>query len=479
MTQLQWQSVECHLRPSCSCLHEPHTHVVLGYLSLLASCHPTSNLDPAHFPQALCNLALSADEFIPVSNPPDAPNLATISGSYPGSAASASTTSLSTFHSCIGYIIPQLRSLMIAEYPDAALSACQTLANLARSPVLVSQVLSLIGALPSTVHHIASACDAKTKQHFAQFLLNATLHAGTVTALDACGAVHALLYLLEDCSHSSPAVYERCLCTMYNILRESPSNCVELAQQPTAAEIFLRHLQPPSTPNSQYLCALSLTCMYRGRTAASPREPAAAALISALQQLMIPLPVGPQATHPTRASALPALPPQLSGFTYGDVATFLDAVLTAVYALCAAVPPRDCTTVYRTLTQQVVSRLLQPAPPAPAPRGQNGAPSLASSVVGIPQRKRALSASIGLSALGFGAGLGSAAGRESVKQLPLLPPAIPEAALHLLRFLSARCEEAKQQVGVGEQTTGLAECMLRLLQQDCNNLALLQVRRTG
>ncbi|MEW5298202.1 MAG: hypothetical protein WDW36_001352 [Sanguina aurantia] len=369
------------------------------------------------------------------------------SGSYPASSSTASTGS--TFHSCIAFVVPQLRSLMTAAHPDAALSACQTLANLARSPVLVSQVLALIGPLrPAVTHIMAADGDPKTKQHFAQFLLNATLHAGTLTALEACGAVTALLCLLEDATRPSPAVSERCLCTLYNILRESPGKCAELALQPATVASLLHHLRPPSTPNAQRSCC---RCRLGPPPATRPAPP--------------PL-------H------LPS--PQLTHFTYGDVAAFLDAVLTSILALCSAVPLRDCSAVFRTLTQQVVSRLLPPAPAPPMMTPRGGAPgsgvpasSLAASTVGIPShRKRAqqLSASIGMSTLGFVAGLGSAASRESVKQLPPQPPAIPEAALHLLRFLSARCEEG------GEQT-GLAECMLRLLQQDCNNLALLQVLR--
>lgn len=142
---------------------------------ILEVFHPHANV------QALCNLALEAaagtPEALSACPPPPAPSPTwhLIYENLPG-------------------LVPSLIRLISSPPgsppPDASavLPAAQTLANLMRGAAFVPRLLPLLGLLPELVGNLAPHPGAELRQQVAQMLLNAALHRGLATALDAAEA---------------------------------------------------------------------------------------------------------------------------------------------------------------------------------------------------------------------------------------------------------------------------------------------------
>ncbi|GAX76767.1 hypothetical protein CEUSTIGMA_g4214.t1 [Chlamydomonas eustigma] len=302
--------------------------------------------------QAICNLALEA-----ASGTADA-------AERQASAAAAARTANQTpdipawnaLLNALSSLVPLMTSLLInSDFSDGPVLAAHTLANLMRGSAFVSRVLNLLGPLPDLAKQlIITRSDPLVKQIFTQMMLNAALHTGTASALDTANAQAALLLLLED--RSTPAAaQERCLCTLYNMIRGEESagkRSNDLLSRPSALSVLCSQLLQPN-PNCRFLCACLIMCLRRstlemktesewGQTDSLYTDEAGRGGERLLQR--------PRASYYRNVSRFLSEPQVLDalqhalascllnssqGFTYGRREQLLQALVTCMHAVCS------------------------------------------------------------------------------------------------------------------------------------------------
>ncbi|KAG1660817.1 hypothetical protein FOA52_010242 [Chlamydomonas sp. UWO 241] len=284
--------------------------------------------------QALCNLALECRE-------------AERREALPGAPLEQQT---SVLYREAEKLVPPLLHLMKGNGGESAVIAAQALSNLMLGSAFVPKVLASCGPLPDTATRLAQRSHPAVRELFSQALLNAALHSGRASFLDQARAPEALLTLLDH--HDTPPVAnERCLCTLYNMIfgeEASPRRAADMLALPRAAAALCRQLLRPQ-PNCRFLAACLIMRMLHAAADAMPDgewgdegddEAGGASRqfrhrrdTSAYRRVVASLSC-PQLAQAVQ-HALSSCVISSAGFTYGQRPHLLQALVSALHALCA------------------------------------------------------------------------------------------------------------------------------------------------